>query len=596
MGFYFDIDAPVNGRVRRATVTLMDDDGSVKDREKADLDSSKDREKLARRFGQKINEDPAVIEDRLSSAWNEQVRQRREHQKAREAGSPDAADQISVAILDQHPETIRRPLCCLNGRAYAATWINLQVTVKQEVDAATGAVTKYDPPLVKTTPVLMIVRDDGKAFVDGPSPVDGCAPLSHLGAEVFLSVPPPPDRAWSGAGVKRFLKGERPNVAETFWRIAEVVNRFIDFKRSLASQDEMCELVACYILATWLLDAFNVFGYLWPNGDRGAGKTTFLQVSAETAYLGQLILAGGSYAPLRDLADYGASLAFDDAENIMDVKRADPDKRTLLLAGNRRGASVTVKEQVGEQWVTRYVNAFCPRQFSAIRLPDDVLGSRTIVIPLVRSGDENRAKANPLDYASWPHDRRRLIDDLWATALVSLPQLREYDRRAASESKLIGRELEPWRSIFAVALWLQEEHDVSFLFERLTKLADRYRLERSDLEVNDPVRVAIKALARATAGQDEKDEKLFEPKELAGWMNTVAVEDGIAEEPAGEKAFTNSRKVGWMLRRLRFRKGPRDQQRHWKVNRSEVEALARAYGMTLKEDASATEHGFEQEV
>jgi hypothetical protein len=74
-------------------------------------------------------------------------------------------------------------------------------------------------------------------------------------------------------------------------------------------------------------------------------------------------LAGGSYTSLRDLADYGATLMFDGTEQIMDPKRADPDKRTLLLAGNRRGATAPLKERVGERWVTRHVQAFCPRLF-----------------------------------------------------------------------------------------------------------------------------------------------------------------------------------------------------------------------------------------
>ena len=68
----------------------------------------------------------------------------------------------------------------------------------------------------------------------------------------------------------------------------------------------MAELVTCYTLATWFLPAFNVIGYLWPNGNRGSGKTVLLHVTAEMAYLGQVILAGGSYASLRDLADYGS--------------------------------------------------------------------------------------------------------------------------------------------------------------------------------------------------------------------------------------------------------------------------------------------------
>jgi hypothetical protein len=94
------------------------------------------------------------------------------------------------------------------------------------------------------------------------------------------------------------------------------------------------------------------------------------------------MLAGGSYATLRDLADYGATLAFDDAEHVMDLHRGDPDKRALLLAGNRRGNYITVKEPVnGRAWRTRQVTSFCPRLFSAIRLPDAVLASRTIIVP-----------------------------------------------------------------------------------------------------------------------------------------------------------------------------------------------------------------------
>jgi hypothetical protein len=169
-------------------------------------------------------------------------------------------------------------------------------------------------------------------------------------------------------------------------RVQAVVNRFLDFNRSLSSQETVCERIACYTLASYLLDASHVTGYLWPNGGSGSGKTTLLNVVASLGYLGEVILASSSNAAQRDLADCGAVLAFDDAEAIMDIKRCEPDKRTLPLAGNRRGAYVTLKEKAeGDRWVTRHVNAYCPRLLSAIRLPDEVLGSRTIIVPLVRS-------------------------------------------------------------------------------------------------------------------------------------------------------------------------------------------------------------------
>jgi hypothetical protein len=577
MGFNLEIEAPVNGRVHKANVTVVGDDGGVLFTDSANLTAMLERRKLAKRLAERLG-DPAKqddIEAKLEQGWSKAINRQREEQKHRQETTAKGSDQFDVELLDAPPERLARPLCLAAGHAYAVAWLHKQTTVRQWVDKKTGDIVVFDPPKVTVEMVLIVVRDDGHVFADVPSILPGAAPLSQLGLTVSLPIQPAPGRAWSGAGVKRYVNGERPEPADVFRRVARVIDRFMDFSRSLASQETMCEMIACYVLMTYLLDAFNVVGYLWPNGDKGAGKTNFLVVVAELAYLGQVILAGGSYASLRDLADCGAFLAFDDAEGIMDVKRTDPDKRTLLLAGNRRGAHVTVKELVNDQWTTRHIDAFCPRAFSAIRLPDDVLGSRTITVPLVRSADAHRAKVNPLDYTTWPCDRRRLVDDLWAVGLAHLADLREYDTRAAGRSSLTGRDLEPWRGILAVALWLEEAHGVEGLFGRMEKLSVDYQTERGDLEGRDPVRVAIRALQKMVSESEDAD-FTFAPKELAERMNQFVAEDDSS--PDG-KEFTNPRKVGWLLRKLRFKKGTRDKSRQWQTSMAEVNSLARAYGM-----------------
>jgi hypothetical protein len=256
----------------------------------------------------------------------------------------------------------------------------------------------------------------------------------------------------------------------------------------------MAEFIGCQILVTYFLDAFTVIGFLWPNGDRGSGKTQLLIVVTELAYLGETILAGGSYACLRDLADYGATLAFDDAENLSDPKRTDPDKRALLLAGNRKGNTVPVKEAgPSGTWHTRHVNTFCPRLFSAIHLPDSVLASRSIVVPLIRTPDPYRANADPLDYTIWPHDRGKLKDDLWAMALANLPEMPAYVAQINRVAQLSGRNLEPWRPILAVARWL-EDTGVDGIFARMEALSHAYQTERPDLESADLQVLVIKAL------------------------------------------------------------------------------------------------------
>ena len=195
-----------------------------------------------------------------------------------------------------------------------------------------GRVVRHNPPLVETTRELVVVRGDGVVF--GPG---GDRPLDELGLVVKLAEPVRAGREWRASGVKAYRAGRRPDPAGVFARLASVYDHFVDFGRPFADQAAMCELCACFSLATWLLPAFSVVGYPWFSGERGSGKTKCGTCWALTSYLGEVLLSSGSFAALRDLADSGAALLFDDAEVLTDPKRSDPAKRELVLAGNRRG-------------------------------------------------------------------------------------------------------------------------------------------------------------------------------------------------------------------------------------------------------------------
>ena len=380
---------------------------------------------------------------------------------------------------------MRRPLALIGEHAYAAIWPFVKTSHPIITGDETNA-TDLESSRVKRQ--VCVVRSDGTIFGAGKYS------LSDLKFDVALKEKPPDDKLWSPKSAKAFGMGELADPCEVFGQVVDVVNRFIDFDRSLADQQIMSELVACSILSTWFLEAFNVIGFLWPTGESGSGKTQLLTIISELGYLGVLILAGGSYASLRDLADYGATLCFDDAENLADAKRADPDKRTLLLAGNRRGNMVTVKEPAGERgWETRYINTFCLRGFSAITLPDRILASRSILFPLVRTSDSHRADADPADYSLWPHDRRSLVDSLWSMALANLADLRGYERTVKEKATLTGRNLEPWQASLAVAAWLQDR-GMNGLYDRLERLSVKYQSERQKVNSADIVPLLIRAL------------------------------------------------------------------------------------------------------
>lgn len=493
-----------------------------------------------------------------------------------------------VELLDDMPARMTRPLTLIDGRAYAATWCYVKLT-RRESQKKDGTIVRHDPPLQSTEKRLFIVRDDGVIFGDG-----GHVPLEKLGLELSLPEIPLAERLLSAPGLKAYAAGHRVQATAVFGQVKEVINRFIDFDHSLADQETMAELIACYILATWFLDAFTVTGYLWPNGDRGSGKTQLLILIAELAYLGYLVQASGSFAALRDLADYGATLAFDDAEDLADPRSTSAEKRALLLAGNRRGSTIPLKEKDAEQnWVTRHVNTFSFRLFSAIHLPDNVLASRTIIIPLIRTPDRYRANADPLEEGLWPHPKRPLLDDLWRLALAHLPEVKGYEAVVNQEARLTGRNLEPWRAILAMARWLDEQ-GCAGLWVRLEQLSWDYQTERPQLETDDFTSLVICGLAQLCANcascancanhvaYGTERHWLFCSSQLAQTLAEIIAESDSS--PYLERSPVQ--RIGLALRKMRLKKPPRaggQGSRHWLITLTELKRWTAAYGVPLPE-------------
>ncbi|HWT02564.1 MAG TPA: hypothetical protein VN256_20095 [Pyrinomonadaceae bacterium] len=490
-----------------------------------------------------------------------------------------------LEILDTPPITLRKPISLIEERGYVATWLDVKLTLSETTDED-GKIIKHDPPLIKTEKRLMIMRDDGMLFNSEKNP------LNNLGFEISLTEIPPVEKLWSAKGVKCYQAGERIDPKVLFDRIRTTIDRFIAFDRSLADQRSMCEFIACYILATWFLSAFNVIGFLWPNGERGSGKTQLLTLISQLSYLGQLLLAGGSYASLRDLADYGATICFDDAENL-ESRKFDSDKRTLLLAGNRRGSHVTVKESVGNnKWRNRYVNTYCARAFSAIALPDSVLASRTIIVPLIRTTDKTKANNDPQDFKLWPHDYRKLVDDLWALALANLRELSSYETKVNNSSSLKGRALEPWKAILAIALWL-EDRGIKGLWERMNELSFSYQRERQDFESEDITSLIIRSLCRCLGCEvvslcevsdvDLDTSKVFVTTAKIETEALKLIEELDLDIDENEVA---SRKIGKKLAQLRFQKHREGGtgKYGWYASQKELAYWVKALGITSIED------------
>jgi len=332
--------------------------------------------------------------------------------------APRPAPQLPPPItelLDDAPPTISRPLSLISGRAYAAAWPYTQTRIDFDKDRG-GNIVKLPEPRFEKERRLIIIRNDGARFGDGMP-----HSFADLGIDVRLADPPPQkDKLWSTPGIRKYLGGYRPDPADVFRRVVEVLSHFVDFEQSLADQETMSQMIACFILSTWFLDMTNVSGALWMTGEKGSGKSHTMIVVCELGHLGQAIIGASSAASVRDLAAYGALLGLDEAENIADKSKVDPELRDLFLASNRRGVPVSLKEAGPDgKWHNILIDAFGAKVFTAISNPFDTLSSRVIIVPLAKTPDRKKANADPLDHRQRPHDWRTLIDDLWAMAHLS---------------------------------------------------------------------------------------------------------------------------------------------------------------------------------
>lgn len=543
----------------------------------------------------------------------------------------------TIELLEDEPLSMSRPIALINGRAYVAIWPRVKI-VKTETLGSNGDIIKFDQPMIDIERRPLVMREDGKIFSIDDDDNSGFEPMPDL--EFRLDTIPESKHLWSTGAIKRYREKQFPEPPLVFRRICEIVSHYIDFDRSLADQSTMAEMIACYILATWMLDAFQVIGYLYPNGEFGSGKSELLNTVTQMAFMGEMVMAQSTIATIRDAADYGATLAFDEVERLQQDK-TKADLMAILLAGNRKGTTLAAKEPSSKEgkWTTRRFNCYCPRLFAAQRLPDGALATRSIVVPLIRSTDPNKPNRMVTAIESWPHPcpvpgippaddgqchcgsriRQILIDDLWALSLGHLRRLTEFDNQIAARARLKGRQLEPWRAILAIALWLDSEGTEN-VYERMHALALTYQGESADLDSTNLTKLVIRSLdilldeappllhedfaKKTSASTSESQQSLYsEPikgadvfadvfqnadvfpafscivktSEIVSACHRIM---GDEELPIKEESV-NNRSIGWIMKRLRFKSERigHKQARGWGLRRSEIERYKIAFGL-----------------
>lgn len=473
-----------------------------------------------------------------------------------------------VELLEDEPSVMKTFAFVHEGKAYVGTLLPVRITIREKM--VNGKVVTLHKPETRVAKELFVVRDDGTLF--GPGTLHD---LEELPFAIDLPKDLPPLGLLDRQGIRELGKHDPK---ETFVEIRELVGTYMDFSRSLGSQSAMEELITTWILATYLTPGLSVSSYLWIYGVPGAGKSKLLEIIAALAYQARVLSAHSTTAALRDIASLGGTLCWDEAGSLASQKaRVDPEKEGILLAALRRQTAwATLREPLGRRgWITINVPVFCPKVFTATRVPSDPLLSRCIVVPLVRSSDSAKTQRQPRG-RNWEAKVARLRRALWDWCLHTLAKASDMEEWVVeSETKLLGRALDPWIPPL-VAAKLLENAGVQGLYSRIRNLALAYQGE--ELTAPDLTTYIIAAIAVLDYESGTTDTNDTNGTIAVGASRVAEKVKDLLEADDEDTDWVSASKVGRRLAKLRLRKTKTARgERKWIIDRSTLQNLLSTY-------------------
>ena len=119
-------------------------------------------------------------------------------------------------------------------------------------------------------------------------------------------------------------------------------------------------IMAYYIMLSWIYDAFDVVPYIRASGDYGSGKTRLLQVMGQLSYRG--VFAGGATTPsplFRIIELYHGTLILDEAD--FEVSESWHEIVKILNTGYMRGFPVLRTERTDDGFNVQSYDTYSPK-------------------------------------------------------------------------------------------------------------------------------------------------------------------------------------------------------------------------------------------
>lgn len=332
---------------------------------------------------------------------------------------------------------------------------------------------------------------------------------------------------WDPVRIQEYLEGKfAVTASRVFIEIKEVLNRFVDFKN-----EKDADVIALWIIGTYLFPVFDAFPYLYFVGVKRSGKTKTLLLIERLAF--NAIMASDLTSPVlfRLVEAKRSTVALDESEQLSDKTRKQ-DLRLILNAGYKRGApAYRARKLKNGSFSLEVFEVYSPKGIANISGMDNVLEDRSLTLTMVRTN--NKEKGN-LAVTEKSEDWSYLRSLLYVFSLEYANQVSQIYNDDPSVNELLNRQNELWRPLLSIAKIVGED-----MFTEIKDEAKKRAEETSGADLEDFDSAVLHALKELTS--DEASVTLTN-KEIKEKAHEYIEED--------QKDYLTSRGVGAALKRF----------------------------------------------
>jgi len=246
------------------------------------------------------------------------------------------------------------------------------------------------------------------------------------------------------------------NPVEVYNQVRDRFLYYMDF----SGQDEVADVLTCWIIATYCYPLFYWFPHVLINAPSGSGKSKCLSIIRQLSFRGFDIGASAGVTPaqlFRTLEGNRGCIIIDEYEQV------DNDTTKLvnqiLNASASKDAYVIRSEQIDKQWKAWKFPIFCPKAVGNIAGINPTSLSRFIAFKWLKTTSE-KGKRKPEREA----DKKTfepIRESLYLLILENFNKIKEIYDSIDLPPELKNRDEDNWSPLFAVARFIDFFGDVS---------------------------------------------------------------------------------------------------------------------------------------